>query len=260
MYRLIADDLRQQIESGMLSPGRQLPTELELRDSYNASRHTVQSAIRWLTGLGLVETRTGVGAFVALTVDPFIITLSTDAEGRGGGEGATYLSEITRPGPRRAVPTMPRIEIQKASGEIAAWLQLDEQDLQVISRHEKRFIDHIPWSIQTSFYPRKRMQGADRLLEPDDIEEGVVRYLARSLGLRQVGYRDSITVRTPNPIETEFFNLPEDGRVGVFEVFRTAYDQDSVPMRLTVTTYPVDRNRFIVNVGQVPPMTAPSPY
>ena len=261
MYRQIADDLRQQIESGILSPGHQLPTELELRDSYNASRHTVQSAIRWLTGLGLVETRTGVGAFVARRVDPFIITLSTDAEGRRGGEGVTYLSEI--PGAWRAAElTMPRVEIQRASGEIAAWLQLDEEDLHVISRHEKRFIDHIPWSIQTSFYPRKRMQGADRLLEPDDIAEGAVPYLARSLGLRQVGYRDSITVRTPNHIETEFFNLPEDGRVGVFEVFRTAYDQDGVPMRLTVTTYPVDRNRFIVNVGQVPPMTALSlsPY
>jgi GntR family transcriptional regulator len=259
MYRQIADDLRHQIESGSFYPGHQLPTELELRESYNASRHTVQRAIRWLTGLGLVETRSGQGAFVTREIDPFIITLSADAEALDGAVGAAYLSEITGPG-RHASVTVPRVEIQIASGEIATWLQLEERGDQVISRHEQRFIDDIPWSIQISFYPRKRMQGADRLLEPDDIVEGVVRYLADSIGLRQVGYRDSIAVRRPNHIETEFFSLPEDGRVGVFEVFRTAYDQNGVPMRLTVTSYPADRNRFILNVGQVPPMTALTRY
>ena len=32
MYRQIADDLREQIESGQLEPGQQLRTELELRE------------------------------------------------------------------------------------------------------------------------------------------------------------------------------------------------------------------------------------
>ena len=45
MYRQIADDLRQKIESGELGSGRQLPTELELRDQYEASRNTVRDAV-----------------------------------------------------------------------------------------------------------------------------------------------------------------------------------------------------------------------
>jgi DNA-binding GntR family transcriptional regulator len=48
MYRLIADDLREQIESGELEPGQQLRTELELREVYDASRNTVRDAIKWL--------------------------------------------------------------------------------------------------------------------------------------------------------------------------------------------------------------------
>ena len=40
MYRQIAEDLRQKIESGMIAPGSQLPTELELRETYSASRNT----------------------------------------------------------------------------------------------------------------------------------------------------------------------------------------------------------------------------
>ena len=112
-----------------------------------------------------------------------------------------------------------------------------------------------PWSLQTSFYPRGlAAQGAERLFEPADILEGTVRYLGETLGLKQVGYRDWISVRTPNEAEAEFFKLPQDGRVGVFEVFRTAFDQTGTPMRLTITIFPTDRNQFIVNDGQVPPL------
>jgi DNA-binding transcriptional MocR family regulator len=41
MYQLIAQDLRERIESGELPPGEQLPTELELRARYGAARNTV---------------------------------------------------------------------------------------------------------------------------------------------------------------------------------------------------------------------------
>ena len=64
MYRQIAEDLRQRIESGELPQGSQLPTELELRDRYEASRNTVRDAVKWLMNLGLVETRPGQGTFV----------------------------------------------------------------------------------------------------------------------------------------------------------------------------------------------------
>ena len=59
-------------------------------------------------------------------------------------------------------------------------------------------------------------------------------------------------MRTADSTEFAFFNLPPDGRISVYEVFRTAYDQTYTPMRLTVTVYPTDRNQFIVNVGDVP--------
>ena len=72
------------------------------------------------------------------------------------------------------------------------------------------------------------------------------------MGLKQVGYTDWIRMRTPDSTEVAFFSLPPDGRVGVFEVFMTAYDQTGWPIRLTVTVYPADRNQFIVNVGDVP--------
>jgi GntR family transcriptional regulator len=64
IYRRIAEDLREKIESGALRPGSQLPTELELRKQYDASRNSIRDAQRWLITCGLIETRPGQGTFV----------------------------------------------------------------------------------------------------------------------------------------------------------------------------------------------------
>jgi GntR family transcriptional regulator len=252
LYRRIADDLRDQIDSGKLAAGKQLPTELELKDKYSASRNTVRDAIKWVISLGLVETRPGQGTFVVEKRNPYVTTLTADpAKGAGGDEVFDYKLEVSKQH-RQPSNADPQVEMQKANGKIAEQLGLPE-NTQVISRHQRRFIDGTPWSMQTSFYPRGlAAKGADRLSDVDDIEGGAVQYLASTLGLKQVGYRDLITVRTPDIREAEFFKLPEDGRVAVFEVFRTGFDQTGTPMRLTVTVFPTDRNQFQVNVGDVP--------
>ena len=252
MYRQIAENLRQQIESGHLAPGSQLPTELELRDRYNASRNTIRDAIKWLTNLSLVETRAGQGTFVVEDIDPFVTTLSGNpSTGWGGDEGTSYLSEVSERN-RKPTTSPVQVEIQEASGDISAGLWI-AKGTEVISRHERRFIDGTPWSMQTSYYPVEFAdRGAERLRSARNIGEGTVQYLADTLHIRQVGYRDWITVRAPNTTEADFFKLPPDGRVPMYEIFRTAFDGNGSPMRLTVTVYPADRNQFIINIGEVP--------
>jgi GntR family transcriptional regulator len=251
MYRQIAEDLRAQIESGELKPGQQLRTELELQDHYGASRNTVRDAIKWLTTLGMVETRPGQGTFVVQKIDPFVYTLTGDPSGRGAAAGASYLSEVSER-KRSAHFSLLQVEIQQASGEVASGLGITEGK-EVISRHERWSIDGTPWSMQTSFYPMDFAdRGAERLRSARNISEGTVQYLADTLHLHQVGYRDWITVRAPNNTEVDFFKLPPDGRVPMFEIFRIAFDGNRQPMRLTITVYPADRNQFIVNVGNVP--------
>jgi GntR family transcriptional regulator len=96
------------------------------------------------------------------------------------------------------------------------------------------------------------MEGrAPRLLDTSNIGEGSVGYLAE-LGIRQDGYQDAIEWRTPDEIETAYFDLPADGHVQVVEIRRVAFDQDGNRIRVTVTIYRADRNRFVVNVGEVP--------
>jgi GntR family transcriptional regulator len=254
-YQQIADSLRLRIESGQYSVDSQLPTETELIKEFSASRNTIRDAIKALISLGLVETRPGQGTYVTRPPEPLITTLSASkATGLGGGEGAAYRFEVS--GEHRIATTSgpPRVELQKATGEIAARLRVEE-GTPLISRHEQRLIDGRPWSLQTSFYPRRfALQGAEKLLDDEDIDQGTVKYLQETLKLQQVGYRDWITMRAPDLNEILFFRIPRDGRIAVFEIFRTAFDQTGTPMRVTVTIFPADRNQFIVDVGDVPPV------
>jgi GntR family transcriptional regulator len=258
MYRDIADQLRLQIASGEFKAGEQIPTEGDLQKLYGASRNTIRDAIKQLTILGLVETRPGQGTFVAPEIDPFVTILTGDpGEGRGGGEGTSYASEVKEQDRTPAVSSV-QIEIQEASENVAAGLEVPV-GTEVISRHLKRYIDDTPWSLETSFYPGEFAdRGANRLRKAGDIEVGTVKYLLDTIGVRQVGLRDRITVRAPNATEMEFFKLPPDGRVVVFEIFRTAYDGNGKPMRLTVTVFRSDRNQFIVDAGDVPPLKNPA--
>ena len=251
MYHQIADDLRAQIESGTLVPGAQLPTELELREKYEASRNTIRDAIKRLTGLALVETRPGQGTFVTQTIDPFVTTLTGDpGSGNAGVEGTTYLSEVSERHRKPQVST-PRVEIQVPSPEVARRLRIPA-GTQVVSRHQQRFIDDIPWSMQTSYYPMEFVTSgkAPKLLMAEDMGKGTVEYLEEAMGLKQVGYRDWITARTPDSNEQTFFRIQHDATV--FEMFRAGFDETETPMRVTVTVFPADRNQFIVNVGAVP--------
>ena len=252
MYRQIAEDLQRQIESGELGHGAQLPTELELRERYSASRNTVRDAIKRLMTRGLIEAHPGRGIYVVEKISPIVTTLTSDPmTGLGGGETDVYLAEVVAGG-RTPSSSRVMVEIQRANSAVADALRLDE-GATVVSRHHQRFIDRTPWSLQTSFYPMTLVQrGATRLCEAEDVAEGTIVYLKETLGIRQVGYRDSIAVRTPDDKETQFFNLPADGRISVFEIFRVSFDENGDRFRLTVTVYPADRNRFRVNVGDVP--------
>ena len=250
MYHQIADDLRAKIETGELPPGVQLPTEIELMEQYSASRNTVRDAVKLRITRGLGETRAGQGTFVVERINPYVTTLTGDPS-TGGGDEIVYIAEVTASN-RKSEISEPRVEIQKASRVVANNLRIEE-GAQVISRHQERFIDGLPWSLQTSFYPMTLVhQGANRLLEATSIERGAVAYLAETFNIQQVGYRDTIAVRAPDENEARFFKISTDGRVSVFEIFRVGFDKHGNRLRLTITVYPSDRNRLRIDVGAVP--------
>jgi GntR family transcriptional regulator len=250
LYRQIAGDLRHKIESGDLGQGTRLPTEDQLMASYHASRNTVRNALKELTTRALVYTLHGKGTFVAELVSPILTTLTIDPTTRQGrGEILLYTAEIAASGRSLSVRG-PTVEVSRASPEIARSLRIPPST-DVIIRHEKRYVDGLPWSMQTSFYPRRLSDRAVRLLDTEDIKEGTAAYLAEC-GIEQVGYHDEIGWRSPNEGETAYFDLPPDGHIQIVEIRRFSFDKSKNRIRFTVTVYRADRNRFVINVGEVP--------
>jgi GntR family transcriptional regulator len=260
MYAQIAADLRAKIRSGELPRGSQLKPEAGLQEEYSkrpefssskVSRNTVRDAIEVLVRAGLVEKRPGQGTFVVERIDPFVTNLSGDPE---GGETAAYQSQVAQRG-RNREETIPRVEIHKSSR--APELELPETE-QVISRHQERYIDGKPYSLQTSFYPFAFAPKAPLLVTAGEIEEGAVAYVQNSLGVKQAGWRDVLQVRAANAGELEFFNLSSKTGGQVLQATRTAFDADGHPIRMTITVYAADRNRVAYEAGVVPPEREPA--
>ena len=65
VYRQIADEVRRAVAVGILKPGEGLPAARELAGQLKLNPNTVQHAYRTLVQEGVVETRRGLGAFIA---------------------------------------------------------------------------------------------------------------------------------------------------------------------------------------------------
>ena len=248
MYRRIGEDLRRQIENRELPPGSQLRTEIELREQYNASRNTVRDAIKWLVTRGLVETRPGQGIFVVETIVPFVTTLTGEPKTVSGGKGVSYSVEVDARF-RKASDTPPQVEIEHASAHMAAELELFPGEA-VVSRHQQRYIDSTPWSLQTSSHRMDLVQqGVTRLIQTGDSTKGTAEYLRESVGIKKVGYGGTITVRAPDNAEAGFFRLPRNGRISIIGARSAAFDEQGIPALLTFSVDPVERNQIAVDVG-----------
>lgn len=64
LYQEIVDQIQQQIISGALKPGDQIPAERDLAERFGVSRTAVREAIKSLTEKGLIEVFVGRGTFV----------------------------------------------------------------------------------------------------------------------------------------------------------------------------------------------------
>ncbi len=60
----IIDVFTEQLIQGKLKPGDQIPTEVELSESFGVARNTVREAIKILVSMGVLEIRRPTGTFV----------------------------------------------------------------------------------------------------------------------------------------------------------------------------------------------------
>lgn len=86
----LSASLQTSVREGRLSPGDRLPTEKQLADQFGVSRTVVREAIARLKADGYVETRQGLGAFVA----PHAGRANFRINEPGAGAAETSLREV----------------------------------------------------------------------------------------------------------------------------------------------------------------------
>jgi GntR family transcriptional regulator len=238
-YARIAEELRGEISSRAIQPGGQLPSELELRSRYKASRNTILDAIKLLKDEGLVDTRPGQGWFARVRIVPFVNSLDW-------GDSAA-IEQATADG-RTPRVTPPTVSLHVAPAEMAERLRVPAGTAMIVRRQEW-FLDDVPWKLRAVWVPRARFdQGAHRLLMAEDIPEGMGAYLHESLGLRPASAAFFFLPRRPSDEESKFFCFPAEGEIPyVIELIRTASmtEEDRPrPLYAVIGVYAGDRNRF----------------
>ena len=63
-YQVLADWIKQSIETGTFGPGERLPSEQRLQEQFEVSRQTVRKALSVLEEAGILRSRQGSGTFV----------------------------------------------------------------------------------------------------------------------------------------------------------------------------------------------------
>ena len=90
----LAARLAEQIESGLLQPGDQLPTEQQLALAHGVSRTVVREAVHQLKSKALVTSRQGSGVFVAAR--PMNLPLAFDPSVLDSVQAVVHVVEVRR--------------------------------------------------------------------------------------------------------------------------------------------------------------------
>jgi GntR family transcriptional regulator len=234
-YRQIADHLRSAILNGEISPGKQLPSERALMESYGAARGTVRQAIATLRAEGLIDIEHGRGAFARRR--PPVRRLAYDRFARRHREAgkAAYLIELEAEGRRPDVEVL-AIESQPASPDIAERLGLAE-GTPVLVRKRRYLADGEPMEIATSYLPLSLVEGTP--ITKENTGPGGIYARLEELGHRLQRFTEDVTARMPLPEEVRALHLSPG--VPVFVLVRTAFDTEGTALEVCDTVMAADQ-------------------
>jgi GntR family transcriptional regulator len=237
-YVLIADELRQQIQTGTYAPGSRLPTIEELRRAYGVSEIVIRHAVALLRHEGLVDTRRGGGTVVRARPQVrrrAMERYATDA--RQAREPRTSFTEDHAIGWRDYQLTT-RYSRVAADEELAALFGL-EPGTPLLRRHFVFFARGEPEQISVNYLPLDLVEGtpvADPAREP--WPGGTVAQLA-SLGYPVTRIEESVSARMPTESESRTLRVAQG--VPVFAILRRMISGDRVLEVCRHIVIPADR-------------------
>lgn len=240
----IADHLREQIVSGALPPGAQLPTQEELRIEHSVARTTVRHALNQLVAEGLIESMPPRGMFVR---ERKRIIVRPQAEfGRPPSEVMDwFMGHVEQQGgePSQTI----NVALVQAPAPVAERLRLAVDEQVVVLRQRVRSVDGERFNLNDTYFPRRLVAGSE-IESPVDIARGANKVLS------ELGYEQQLTI---NEFTARGLTPDEGHRLGLgpgtkaLEWICTGYTGDtidSLPVRCVVNVMPGDRQTIVVEL------------
>lgn len=226
LYSQIREAIRARIQSGEMSPGAPIPTELELQRIFNVSRQTVRQAVEALVNEGYLIRSRGRGTFVLQRrIEeplPKLVSFTQEMRSRGAVPSTrSALASWVEPG--LAVREALRVE----PGE------------QVLKVERVRCADGAVIVVLTSYIPR--WVG---LTGQEDFAGSLYDIFQYRLGLKLGKAFQYIEAEQATPALAKALEVPR--RSPVLVLRRTLFAEDGRPIEYVEGFYRADRYRYSI--------------
>jgi len=230
----IAERLQNEIESGGLRPGDQLPTEHALAQEYDVNRHTARRAIQALQERGLVRIEQGRGSFVREDRIDYVI-----------GPRTRFSANLAAQ-KRHGSTTLLRSSEMPATADAAARLGL-KTGAPTLVLETVSHMEETPLTLGHHVFPKARFPDlVDVFVETYSITE-----MFRSLGINDYfRERTEVTARLPDAYEARQLDLPK-GKPVLITTY-TNVDKAGRPIQYSVTRFPSDRVQLVFDSSNQP--------
>lgn len=229
LYLQLQEVLKEQIHTGLLKPGDQLPPERELSDQFRMSRMTVRQALNQLVTEGLLYRVQGKGTFVAkpkITQNLWQLSSFTeDMLSRGMKPGALVIER----------------EVIHAEPKLAELFKL-EKDMRLIKIRRLRTADSEPIALETTHLPYQQFQS----ILAKELTGSLYELLASEYRVSLARARQSIEAREAWPLEAGLLKIPDKTPVLIIE--RISYDVDRQVIEYVNSCYRADKYKFYVEL------------
>jgi GntR family transcriptional regulator len=230
-YLQLEEELAEQIDTGELSAGDQIPTERELAEATGVSRMTVRAALGRLEQRGLIIRRQGRGTFVA---EPKLRQDGSHLRGFFEGSIGQGVFPVSR-----VVEKAQIVATRHLANELS--LRLGENVYKVV---RVRAANGSPVVLETSFFPARIVPG---LLDRDLAASSIYRLMDRHHDARPVRARQSLEPIVAGEAESQLLEVPIGSPLMLVE--RTAWDRHDRAVEHARDLYRGDRSRFVTELS-----------
>ncbi|MFC5831206.1 GntR family transcriptional regulator [Nonomuraea insulae] len=227
-YAQLIAELERRIDSGEYPPGSLLPSEHQLMAEFAMARPTVVKALGVLRDQGWIVTHQGKGRFVRGRP-----AIPSSQQARAGRElldrkEAQVSSRLLAAG-----------EVE-APNRIAAYLGGKPKSL-VVLRQSLIEHDSEPTEISSTWLPVEVAQGT-ALIEPEELKQGVRRYVESKAGASLDHIIEHVTARNPTKEESSLLGVKSSA--ALLAVYAVACDATGKPWVVVESLLPGDRHEL----------------